>query len=173
MSLALGPLDLAEILDLVLSYFGLGCLRVVAEVSHKWHARAVAELIRLRAREQIWPRIVFQMNNSRDDPIHASCSPVAHYCGRYPTLYVWARDRFECSDYACYCEQSYCGFRPGFLSGRIRAKHLFRKRVFNPSRNIISEPLTSYMLDAHHRSAAGSANEEGLARVREIYGARP
>lgn len=37
----------------------------------------------------------------------------------------------------------------------------------------ISEPLTQYMLDSHHRSVAGGTNKAGLVRVSEIYGARP
>jgi DNA-directed RNA polymerase beta' subunit len=36
----------------------------------------------------------------------------------------------------------------------------------------ISEPLTQYMLDSHHRSVAGGTNKSGLVRVSEIYGAR-
>jgi DNA-directed RNA polymerase beta' subunit len=36
----------------------------------------------------------------------------------------------------------------------------------------ISEPLTQYMLDSHHRSVAGGTNKSGLVRVAEIYGAR-
>jgi DNA-directed RNA polymerase beta' subunit len=37
----------------------------------------------------------------------------------------------------------------------------------------ISEPLTQYMLDSHHRSVAGGTNKSGLVRVEEIFGARP
>jgi DNA-directed RNA polymerase beta' subunit len=37
----------------------------------------------------------------------------------------------------------------------------------------VSEPLTQYMLDSHHRSVAGGTNKSGLVRVSEIYGARP
>ncbi|CAG8837922.1 18838_t:CDS:1, partial [Racocetra persica] len=37
----------------------------------------------------------------------------------------------------------------------------------------ISEPLTQYMLDSHHRSVAGGTNKAGLVRVDEIYKARP
>lgn len=37
----------------------------------------------------------------------------------------------------------------------------------------ISEPLTQYMLDSHHRSVAGGTNKSGLIRVAEIYGAKP
>ncbi len=37
----------------------------------------------------------------------------------------------------------------------------------------ISEPLTQYMLDSHHRSVAGGTNKSGLIRVTEIYGALP
>jgi hypothetical protein len=36
----------------------------------------------------------------------------------------------------------------------------------------ISEPLTQYMLDSHHRSVAAGTNKAGLVRVSEIYGAR-
>lgn len=36
----------------------------------------------------------------------------------------------------------------------------------------VSEPLTQYMLDSHHRSVAGGTNKAGLVRVSEIYGAR-
>ena len=36
----------------------------------------------------------------------------------------------------------------------------------------ISEPLTQYMLDSHHRSVAGGTNKSGLVRVNEIYGAK-
>jgi DNA-directed RNA polymerase II subunit RPB1 len=37
----------------------------------------------------------------------------------------------------------------------------------------ISEPLTQYMLNSHHRSVAGGTNKAGLTRVAEIYGAKP
>ena len=37
----------------------------------------------------------------------------------------------------------------------------------------VSEPLTQYMLDSHHRSVSGGTNKAGLVRVSEIYGARP
>jgi hypothetical protein len=37
----------------------------------------------------------------------------------------------------------------------------------------ISEPLTQYMLDSHHRSVAGGTNKSGIQRVHEIYGAVP
>lgn len=37
----------------------------------------------------------------------------------------------------------------------------------------ISEPLTQYMLDSHHRSVQGGTNKSGLVRVSEIYAARP
>ena len=36
----------------------------------------------------------------------------------------------------------------------------------------VSEPLTQYMLDSHHRSVQGGTNKSGLVRVQEIYGAR-
>lgn len=36
----------------------------------------------------------------------------------------------------------------------------------------VSEPLTQYMLDSHHRSVAGGSSKAGLVRVSEIYGAR-
>lgn len=36
----------------------------------------------------------------------------------------------------------------------------------------ISQPLTQYMLDSHHRSVAGGTNKSGIVRVSEIYGAR-
>lgn len=36
----------------------------------------------------------------------------------------------------------------------------------------ISEPLTQYMLDSHHRSVAGGTSKSGLVRITEIYGAR-
>lgn len=36
----------------------------------------------------------------------------------------------------------------------------------------ISEPLTQYMLDSHHRSVSGGTNKSGLVRVMEIYGAK-
>ncbi|MDE2097456.1 MAG: hypothetical protein KGL39_09445 [Patescibacteria group bacterium] len=37
----------------------------------------------------------------------------------------------------------------------------------------VSEPLTQYMLDSHHRSVTGGTTKAGLIRVNEIYGARP
>jgi len=37
----------------------------------------------------------------------------------------------------------------------------------------VSEPLTQYMLDSHHRSVSGGTNKSGLIRVMEIYGAKP
>ena len=36
----------------------------------------------------------------------------------------------------------------------------------------ISEPLTQYMLDSHHRSVGSGTNKSGLVRVTEIYGAK-
>jgi hypothetical protein len=36
----------------------------------------------------------------------------------------------------------------------------------------ISEPLTQYMLDSHHRSVSGGTTKSGLVRVQEIYGAK-
>jgi hypothetical protein len=36
----------------------------------------------------------------------------------------------------------------------------------------ISQPLTQYMLDSHHRSVGGGTNKSGLIRISEIYGAR-
>jgi len=36
----------------------------------------------------------------------------------------------------------------------------------------ISEPLTQYMLDSHHRSVQGGTNTSGLVRISEIYGAK-
>ncbi len=35
----------------------------------------------------------------------------------------------------------------------------------------ISQPLTQYMLDSHHRSVGGGTSKSGLIRVTEIYGA--
>jgi len=37
----------------------------------------------------------------------------------------------------------------------------------------ISQPLTQYMLDSHHRSVSGGTNKSGLVRVKEVFGARP
>ena len=37
----------------------------------------------------------------------------------------------------------------------------------------ISEPLTQYMLDSHHRSVSEGTNKNGLIRVREILGVKP
>ena len=37
----------------------------------------------------------------------------------------------------------------------------------------ISEPLTQYMLDSHHRSVSGGTNKSGIIRPQEIMGARP
>jgi DNA-directed RNA polymerase II subunit RPB1 len=36
----------------------------------------------------------------------------------------------------------------------------------------ISEPLTQYMLDSHHRSVAGGTSKSGLVRISEIYACR-
>ncbi len=36
-----------------------------------------------------------------------------------------------------------------------------------------SEPLTQYMLDAHHRSASGGTSKSGMTRTKEVLGARP
>jgi DNA-directed RNA polymerase II subunit RPB1 len=36
----------------------------------------------------------------------------------------------------------------------------------------VSEPMTQYMLDSHHRSVSGGTNKSGLIRVNEIYGAK-
>lgn len=35
-----------------------------------------------------------------------------------------------------------------------------------------SEPLTQYMLDAHHRSAAGGTSKTGMTRAKEVLGAK-
>jgi len=37
----------------------------------------------------------------------------------------------------------------------------------------VSEPLTQYMLDSHHRSVAGGTNKSGIVRPEEIMSARP
>jgi len=37
----------------------------------------------------------------------------------------------------------------------------------------VSEPLTQYMLDSHHRSVDGGTNKSGIIRPQEILGARP
>jgi len=37
----------------------------------------------------------------------------------------------------------------------------------------VSEPLTQYMLDSHHRSVAGGTNKSGLVRPEEIFTAKP
>jgi hypothetical protein len=37
----------------------------------------------------------------------------------------------------------------------------------------VSEPLTQYMLDSHHRSVAGGTNKTGIIRPSEIFGAKP
>ena len=37
----------------------------------------------------------------------------------------------------------------------------------------VSEPLTQYMLDSHHRSVAGGTNKSGIIRPTEIFGAKP
>jgi DNA-directed RNA polymerase beta' subunit len=37
----------------------------------------------------------------------------------------------------------------------------------------VSEPITQYTLDSHHRSVAGGTTKAGITRVGEIYGARP
>lgn len=37
----------------------------------------------------------------------------------------------------------------------------------------VSEPLTQYMLDSHHRSVAGGTNKSGIVRPQEIMGAQP
>ncbi len=36
-----------------------------------------------------------------------------------------------------------------------------------------SEPLTQYMLDAHHRSASGGTSKSGMTGAREVLGAKP
>nr|UPT51773.1 NP1450L [African swine fever virus] len=37
----------------------------------------------------------------------------------------------------------------------------------------VSEPLTQYMLDSHHRSVAGGTNKSGIVRPQEIFSAKP
>lgn len=37
----------------------------------------------------------------------------------------------------------------------------------------VSEPLTQYMLDSHHRSAGQGTNKAGIVRPAEIFGAKP
>ena len=36
----------------------------------------------------------------------------------------------------------------------------------------ISQPMTQYMLDSHHRSVAGGTSKSGIIRIGEIYGAK-
>jgi DNA-directed RNA polymerase beta' subunit len=36
----------------------------------------------------------------------------------------------------------------------------------------VSEPLTQYMLDSHHRSVSGGTNKSGIVRPQEIFGAK-
>lgn len=37
----------------------------------------------------------------------------------------------------------------------------------------VSEPLTQYMLDSHHRSVGSGTNKKGIVRPNEIFGAKP
>lgn len=37
----------------------------------------------------------------------------------------------------------------------------------------VSQPLTQYMLDSHHRSVSGGTNKAGIIRPAEIFGAKP
>jgi DNA-directed RNA polymerase II subunit RPB1 len=37
----------------------------------------------------------------------------------------------------------------------------------------VSEPLTQYMLDSHHRSVAGGTDKGGIVRPAELFGAKP
>ncbi len=37
----------------------------------------------------------------------------------------------------------------------------------------VSEPLTQYMLDSHHRSVAGGTNKSGLEQIKQIFSDRP
>lgn len=60
----------------------------------------------------------------------------------------------------------------------VKARHAMALIAYGTAVGIlaaqaISEPLTQYMLDSHHRSVQGGTNKSGLVRVSEIYGARP
>lgn len=64
-----------------------------------------------------------------------------------------------------------------FIISSIRLKYSFS--LISPGSAVgilacqaVSEPLTQYMLDSHHRSVAGGTNKAGLVRVQEIYGGK-
>lgn len=65
-----------------------------------------------------------------------------------------------------------------FIIDSIRARYSLSLVEYGRAAGIlacqaVSEPLTQYMLDSHHRSVSGGTNKSGLVRVSEIYGARP
>jgi hypothetical protein len=75
------------------------------------------------------------------------------YCKKYPRLVEWGEGRF-------WLPPAYCGLRRGFLAPRGPAL----------AQNL-SEGLTSYMLDAHHRQIAttGSMNRKAnMAKVKAL-----
>lgn len=68
--------------------------------------------------------------------------------------------------------------RLAFVADSLRLRYSLALIEYGSAAGIIaaqaiSEPMTQYMLDSHHRSVAGGTNKAGLVRVSEIYGARP
>lgn len=63
------------------------------------------------------------------------------------------------------------------ITNKIRLK--FTQALIEPGSAVgiiaaqsFSEPLTQYMLDAHHRSAAGGTSKTGMIRTKEVLGAK-
>jgi DNA-directed RNA polymerase II subunit RPB1 len=60
----------------------------------------------------------------------------------------------------CVARYANCLIDPGLAAGILTAQSF-------------SEPLTQYMLDAHHRSASGGTSKSGMTRTSEVLGAVP
>ena len=64
------------------------------------------------------------------------------------------------------------------ITDRIRSKYALA--LIDPGTPVgiiaaqsFSEPLTQYMLDAHHRSATGGTSKQGMIRTKEVLSAKP
>ncbi|GFR88954.1 DNA-directed RNA polymerase subunit [Elysia marginata] len=74
-----------------------------------------------------------------------------------------------------------CGFDPADLDYVLDAVRLHYSQAlidYGTAAGIlaaqaVSEPLTQYMLDSHHRSVGGGTNKAGIIRPAEIFGAKP
>lgn len=66
----------------------------------------------------------------------------------------------------------------GFILAEVRLRFAGALADYGTAAGIlaaqaVSEPLTQYMLDSHHRSVGGGTNKAGIVRPAEIFGAKP